>query len=959
MTERWNEERETHSAAFENARRISQARRRAEEELLRAQGELRNQSEWLRVTLASIGDAVITTDTEGNVTSVNRVAEQLTGWPIQDAKGRPLDQVFRIVNEDTREEVESPTERALREGRIVGLANHTLLIARNGHETPIDDSVAPIRDESGRVHGVILIFRSISERKEAEEALRQSERELSDFFENASVAMHWLGPDGKILRVNRAELNMLGYAPEEYLGHHIAEFHVDQDIINDLLARLAAGETVQDCEARMRCKDGSVKHVLIDSSVRWVAGEFVHTRCFTRDITDRKQAELARARLAAIVESSQDAIISKTLEGRIVSWNAGAEHTFGYKAEEAIGRSIMILVPEERHDEERVILERLRRGERIEHYETVRIAKDGRRVDVSLTISPVRDDSGRIIGGSKISRDITARKRAEQRLATQNTVTRYLAESESLESAAPLILQAICENQSWEVGALWCVDDDAQVLRCVDFYHEPSIQVPQFEALSRKTAFRKGKGLPGRIWAENQVACIPDVVRDANFPRVSAAVAEGLHAGFGFPITLRNDVLGVVEFFSFETRQPSQHLLIMMAAIGSQIGQFIERRRAERASAALLATLKETDRRKDEFLAMLAHELRNPLAPIHNAVQIYRRAAPPSRDLNSATDVIDRQVRQLTRLVDDLLDVSRITRGKVELRQEPVELSDVLQSALEASRPLIEKSEHALTIDIPGQPIRLNADPTRLAQVFLNLLNNAAKYTDPGGHICLAAERHGDEVVVRVKDNGIGIPADMLPRVFELFAQVDRSMDRADGGLGIGLTLVERLVAMHGGTVKANSEGPGKGSEFVVRLPLAESLPVPAKEASRPIRPAKRRILVVDDNRDAADSLGLLLQMSGHDVRTARDGLQAVEMAAKFRPDVVLLDIGLPKLNGYETARRIREMEGGQNVLLVALTGWSQDEDRRRSREAGFDHHLNKPVEWSELEQLLASRCLS
>ncbi|HET9234220.1 MAG TPA: PAS domain S-box protein, partial [Candidatus Eisenbacteria bacterium] len=757
MTERWDEEDELRSVTLENARSI-QARRRAEEELLRAQDELRNQSEWFRVTLASIGDAVITTDTDGNVISLNSAAEQLTGWSIQDAKGRPLGQVFRIVNEDTRARVENPTERALREGRIVGLANHTILIARNGHETPIDDSAAPIRDESNRVHGVILIFRSISERKEAEEALRQSERELSDFFENASVAMHWVGSDGIILRVNRAELNMLGYDLEEYVGHPISEFHVDKDVIDDLLARLAAGETVQDCEARMRCKDGSIKHVLIDSSVRWVAGKFVHTRCFTRDITDRKQAELARARLAAIVESSQDAIISKTLEGRIVSWNTGAEHTFGYRAEEAIGRSIMILIPEERHDEERVILERIRRGQRIEHYETVRIAKDGRRVAVSLTISPVRDDSGRIIGVSKISRDITARKKAEQRLATQNIVTRYLAESESLESAAPLILQAICENQTWQVGALWCLDDEAQVLRFVDLYHEPSIEVPEFEALSRGTTFKKGEGLPGRIWAENQVACIPDISRDNNFPRALAARAGGLQAGFGFPITLRNDVLGVVEFFSSETRQPSQHLLTMMAAIGSQIGQFIERRRAERARAALLATLKETDRRKDEFLAMLAHELRNPLAPIHNAVQIYRRVASPSRDLQSATEVIDRQVRQLTRLVDDLLDVSRITRGKVELRKEPLELSDVLQSALEASRPLIEKNEHALTIDISGQPIRLNADPTRLAQVFLNLLNNAAKYTAPGGHIFLAAKRNGDEVVVRVKDNGIGIP---------------------------------------------------------------------------------------------------------------------------------------------------------------------------------------------------------
>jgi signal transduction histidine kinase/ActR/RegA family two-component response regulator len=385
-------------------------------------------------------------------------------------------------------------------------------------------------------------------------------------------------------------------------------------------------------------------------------------------------------------------------------------------------------------------------------------------------------------------------------------------------------------------------------------------------------------------------------------------------------------------------------------------------------NASLVATLKEADRRKDEFLAMLAHELRNPLAPIRNAVQIFRAHGLPVPELQWATEVIDRQVHQMTRLVDDLLDVSRITRGKIDLRKELVNLGTIVNGAVEASRPFIEKWGHELTVTIPPQPIRLEADPTRLAQVLMNLLNNAAKYTDQGGRIWLTAELEPPRssrspgggrgaVLIRVRDNGIGIPAEMQPRIFDLFTQVDRSVERSEGGLGIGLTLVQRLVELHGGSVEAHSDGPGQGSEFIVRLPVAAEVqgagPQGAAGGTESMVSAARRILVVDDNRDAADSLGLLLRLMGNEVRTAHDGLEAVGAAAAFRPDVVLLDIGLPKLSGYEVARRIREQEGGKDKLLVALTGWGQDEDRRRSREAGFDHHMTKPVEFDALQKLL------
>jgi signal transduction histidine kinase/ActR/RegA family two-component response regulator len=374
-------------------------------------------------------------------------------------------------------------------------------------------------------------------------------------------------------------------------------------------------------------------------------------------------------------------------------------------------------------------------------------------------------------------------------------------------------------------------------------------------------------------------------------------------------------------------------------------------------NANLLATLKESDRRKDEFLAMLAHELRNPLAPIRNSVQILRAQGAPVTDLQWATEVIDRQVRQMTRLVDDLLDVSRITRGKIELRRQQVELSEIVTSAVEASRPLLEKRGHELTVTTPPRPLRLDVDPTRLAQVLSNLLNNAAKYMDHGGRVWLTASQQGGDVVISVRDTGIGIRREMLPRVFDMFMQGEPGSARSEGGLGIGLTLVRRLVELHGGTVEARSDGPGKGSEFLVRIPASAASEEGGTRAAAGTAAgsAPRRILVVDDNRDAADTLRLLLRMMGSDVNTAHDGLEAVAAAAEFRPEVVLLDLGLPKLDGYEAARRIRAQEGGADLFLVALTGWGHEEDRRRSLEAGFDLHMTKPVEFDALRKLLAN----
>jgi signal transduction histidine kinase len=367
--------------------------------------------------------------------------------------------------------------------------------------------------------------------------------------------------------------------------------------------------------------------------------------------------------------------------------------------------------------------------------------------------------------------------------------------------------------------------------------------------------------------------------------------------------------------------------------------------------------LRMADHRKNEFLATLAHELRNPLAPIRAAARIAKSPSATAAQLQWSHDVIDRQVHYMARLLDDLLDVSRITRGKLELRMEAVELAAIIDNALETARPIIDSRSHRLTVTLPKKEVHLYADTIRLAQVFSNILINAAKYSEPNGRIDLSAFVEGSVVVIKVRDSGIGIAPELLPRVFDMFAQATPARDRADGGLGIGLALVKGLVEGHRGSVQAHSEGLGGGSEFTVRLPITQSAKAHAMRAGRqraesPQKP--RRIVVADDNRDAVESLAMLLEFDGHDVLSARDGEEAFEVAAAARPEVMLLDVGMPKMNGYELAKRIRAEPWGSQVKLIAITGWGQEEDVRKAKAAGFDHHLTKPINHDEVQALLS-----
>jgi signal transduction histidine kinase/integral membrane sensor domain MASE1/ActR/RegA family two-component response regulator len=555
------------------------------------------------------------------------------------------------------------------------------------------------------------------------------------------------------------------------------------------------------------------------------------------------------------------------------------------------------------------------------------------------------------------------RRRAERQRAAVHATASLLAASTPLARLGDEVLRAVCRKLEWDVGVLWGVDRSEGMLRCLGVWCRPGLDARDFIDMKRSHAFARGVGLAGRVWAAGEPVWIPDIARDTNFSRAALAVRSGLHAGFGFPIAIGGRVEGVIEFFNRDVQEPDESLLQVMRTMGVQLGQYLERGRAEEALersqrelAERVEELAESDRRKNEFLAMLAHELRNPLAPIAAAAEILGGADGADLEVVRARQILDRQVQHLVKLIDDLLDVSRINRRKITLDLAEVSLATVVEHALEVSRGWIEARGHALEIALPDEPVVLNADLTRLAQALANLLNNAAKFTEPGGRIELDARFDADVLAIRVRDDGIGIEPKLLPHIFDLFFQSSTTPDRAYGGLGIGLTLVRTLIEMHGGEVSARSEGIGCGSEFSIILPARRGTrapaPVPGEGADRP--PRALRILLVEDNEDAAESLAHLLRRRGHETHIARDGSQGLAITRSLRPDVVLLDIGLPGLDGYEVARRLRAQADREGTLLVAVSGYGQEADRRRASEAGFDLHLVKPVRIEELGRILA-----
>ena len=648
-----------------------------------AEEALVQQRELLQVTLSSIGDAVIATDNAGKITFLNSVAQTLTGWR-DEAIGLPVVEVFQIRNEQTRAEVENPALKAMKERVIVGLANHTVLITKEGNELPVDDSGAPITDAQGNIWGAVLIF---------------------------------------------------------------------------------------------------------------------------RDVTERRKADRAQALLAGIVQSSDDAIISKSLDGTIRSWNDSAEEMFGYSEDEVIGKSIMIIVPPDRSGEEKSILETLARGDRIEHFETERVTKSGKRIPISLSVSPIKNRVGEIIGASKIARDITQRKFIEQ------------------------------ERE--------------------------------------------------RLLAREQ------------------------------------------------------------------------RLRTEAQAASKL---------KDEFLATVSHELRTPLNAILGWATIFRQREITGETLNQGMASIERNARFQAQLVEDLLDVSRIISGKMQLDIKQIDITPIIKSVLDSLRPAAEAKQIGLEMIVDPTADRLRADEARLQQIIWNLLSNSVKFTEKGGVIQIRIRRSDSATEIVVSDNGLGISSDFLPYVFDRFQQADSSITRKHGGLGLGLAISRHLVELHGGTITVESDGPGKGSSFTVRLPLAavslaeppinehqQQQEPPAISGGKQPDLSKFKVLAIDDAADAREMLRVVLEQFGASVMTAASAKEGLVALSDWRPDVVVCDIGMPEQDGYVFIREVRNLspERGRNTPAIALTGYVSIEDRMRALGAGYQMFAPKPVEATELASLI------
>jgi PAS domain S-box-containing protein len=795
-------------------------------------------------------------------------------------------------------------------------------------------------------------------------ALEASRGRYFDLYDKAPVAYITLRLGGGIVEANRLAATLLGVPKDRLTDRRLTDFMLPKECryFIEQHTQLLALKEPKACVLHLVRPNGTRFWAQLQMTL--VLDRPSGTplcRAALSDISDRVRMQEDIARLAAIVASSDDAIISRDLEGKVTSWNAGAERLFGYTAEEMLGCTLEALVPLDRRSEELEVQQRVRRGESVSHFDSERLTKDARVLPVSLSLSPIRDDEGHIVGTSKIVRDVSDRASAHRALQRRLRQLDLLSQTGQalimLNDASPAMFRDMFDRASHAIGAdMYLHYRIGAIPETLELESSSGLSAEQVQYAA---VLRFGETLCGTV-ARRRAPLVIENLEHSEMPEADALRAAGVRCYAGFPLLARGVLLGVAAFATTTHERFDVGDLPVVRTVCDQVSATLERLRLFEELRANERTLKEADRKKDDFIATLAHELRNPLAPIRNAVGILRHGGPPGAQ-KWCQEVIERQVVQMTRLLEDLLDVSRIMRNKIALRCDRIELVQVIEQALEATRPLIDAQGHDLAVDLPQEPVLLYGDLTRLTQVFANLLNNAAKYTEPGGRIELTVERQDDEVMVCVRDSGIGIDPEHLPSVFTMFAQLSPALERASGGLGIGLSIARALVESHGGSIEARSAGRNQGSEFAVRLPVllgSAEYPVfaaPGEDAREDVPPVSaRRIMIVDDNMDVALSLGALLTQMGHEVRTAANGRQGLELAEEYRPDAAILDVGMPELNGYDLCRRIREQPWGERMLLIACTGWGQTEDRVRAQHAGFDYHVVKPAHVSVLLKLLA-----
>jgi PAS domain S-box-containing protein len=791
--------------------------------------------------------------------------------------------------------------------------------------------LAPHAAADGQVEGAVLTFNNVTAfRASIEQAIY--EREYTKTILNTVIDPLVVLDSGlRVQTANRAFYSMFGASRDKTLGVPLRDLG-DADwkasaLWGPLEASVTGGREFQALELECEFSGAGRRSVVIDA--RRVSREGEATVLLTfHDVTEQKRAEQAlresERRFREMIDALPVPVYTTDADGRLSHFNPACVESAGRVPE--IGKDRWCVtwklygldgkaVPHE----ECPMAVALETGQIIRGEEIVAERPDGTRVWYLPYPTPLRDVQGRVVGGLNVLVDITHRKRSEQALRESEGRFRTLFESmdegycvvEVLfdETNNPLDYRFLETNPVFEKQS-GIKDAKGRLMRQIAPQHEQH----WFDAYGR-------------------VALTGETLR---FENIAAALGR------------------YYDVCAFRVGAPE------LRRVGIVFNDITGRKKAEEIFRQSQQALLEADKRKDEFLATLAHELRNPLAPIRNALQLLRMGDGFAPDAGRVLDTMDRQVAHMVRLVDDLLEISRISRGQIELKKERVALSTIVEHAVEASRPFIEKRAHELALSIPAEPLVLDGDLIRLSQVFANLLNNAAKYTHNGGRITLTARREGANIVTSIRDTGIGIPSDMLSRVFDMFTQVDNGLRRSQDGLGIGLSLVQSLLAMHGGEVEARSGGLDQGSEFIVRLPLADEL---ASDIESPVRPggprsfapATLRIVVVDDNQDSADTMGELLNSLGADVKVTYDGQSALDLLHSHRPAVVVLDLGMPGLDGHEVARRVRQDPDFRDLTLIALTGWGQEENRRRTKEAGFDHHLVKPVEFEALKALLAT----
>ncbi|HYM26391.1 MAG TPA: PAS domain S-box protein [Vicinamibacterales bacterium] len=767
--------------------------------------------------------------------------------------------------------------------------------------------------------------------------------------------------NGTITSWNRGAENLFGYLEADALGQPISVVFPPQrtNEEREIIARVRRGERVHDHDAVRRRRDGSEVSVALTIMPILIDGKAAGTVRVARDISERQLADRAVRRLAAIVQSSDDAIISKDLNGIVTSWNRAAEQLFGYTAEEMIGRSIRTIIPADRQSEEDTVLAAIRRGEKMDHFETIRQRKDGELVPISLTVSPIVDASGRVVGASKVARDISERQRLETdraqalALAEENATT-----TEHLNHAGGTVASTLDRHE-----IVQAVTNTVTLLTGAQFGAFYESAIGQEDASCRITAV---SGRPLSAMTELPLARgTPDFEAACRGERVvrvpDAGEAAPARSVLAVPVKSRSgEMLGGLVFGHALPDQFTDRHERLAVGVAAWASIALE-------NARLYVGVQEASRLKDQFIATLSHELRTPLNAILGYARMIRAGivAPERRERAVAT--IERNATSLSKIVEDVLDVSRIISGKMRLNVQTVDVADIVHAAVIGMIPAADAKGIRVEEQFDANAAPVSADPERLQQVVWNLISNAVKFTARDGLVRVRLARANGHIEVEVTDTGIGIPRPFLPHVFEAFRQADAGMARERGGLGLGLNITRQLVELHGGTIEASSAGEGKGATFCVRLPVA-TLADDAARSGDPVDAIAHdpialpdlhgiRILAVDDDRDALAMVQEILQAAGADVSTAGSGPQALDVIDSVRPDVVVADIGMPRMDGFELIDRIRTNTNAavRDVPAAALTAYARSEDRARAMRSGYQVHLSKPIDPAELMATVAS----